>query len=172
MASSLTLEKPTSTGNLDEDVGHLCEQVYKLLGYMQEPMFSGNLVSLTQTVKSTLNLVTCAGMFLEDYFKPKLNGEPRTHCLTNADSLPCRRSRQPYLQKTNLDEFGRQLLIMKSSLDIGKDVNERRLPYTRRATPTPTVSLFTGFSRFGGGSRFETTTQGRKVGTDGADRTP
>ena len=86
--------KLASTGNLDEDVGHLCEQVYKLLGYMQEPMFSGNLVSLTQTVKSTLNLVTCAAMFLEDYFKPKLNSEPRTHCLTYADSPPCRRSFQ------------------------------------------------------------------------------
>ena len=74
--------KLASTGNLEEDVGRLCEQVYKLLGYMQEPMFSGNLVSLTQTVKSTLNLVTCAAMFLEDYFKPKLNGELRTHFLT------------------------------------------------------------------------------------------
>ena len=89
------------TRNLDEDVGHLCEQVYKLLGYMQERMFSGLLVSLTQTVKSTLNLVTCAAMFLEDYFKPKSNGEPRTHCLTNADSPTCRRSRQSCLQKTN-----------------------------------------------------------------------
>ena len=93
--------KLASTGNLDEDVGHLCEQVYKLLGYMQEPMFSGNLVSLTQTVKSTLNLVTCAAMFLEDYFKPKLNGEPRTHCLTNVDLPPFRRSRQSCLQKTS-----------------------------------------------------------------------
>jgi hypothetical protein len=89
--------KLASTGNLDEDVGHLCEQVYKLLGYMQGPMFSGNLVSLTQTVKSTLNLVMCAAMFLEDYFKPKLNSEPRTHCLFNADSPQCRRSRQSCL---------------------------------------------------------------------------
>jgi hypothetical protein len=94
--------KLASTRNLDEDVGHLCEQVYKLLGYMQEPMFSGNLVSLTQTVKSTLNLVTCAAMFLEDYFKPKLNGGPYTHRLTNADLPPFQRSRQPCLQKTNL----------------------------------------------------------------------
>ena len=78
----LNTGKLASTGNLDEDVGHLCEQVYKLLGYMQEPMFSGNLVSLTQTVKSTLNLVTCAAMFLEDYFKPKSNGELRTHSLS------------------------------------------------------------------------------------------
>ena len=46
--------KLASTGHLDEDVGHLCEQVYKLLGYMQEPMLSGNLVSLTQTVKVDL----------------------------------------------------------------------------------------------------------------------
>jgi hypothetical protein len=93
--------KLVSTENLDEDVGHLCEQVYKLLGYMQEPLFSGNLVSLTQTVKSTLNLVTCAAIFLEDYFNPKLDGEPRTPCLTNKDSPPCRRSRQSCLQKTN-----------------------------------------------------------------------
>lgn len=68
-----------ATGNLDEDVGHLCEQVHKLLGYMQEPMFSENLVSLTKTVKSTLNLVTCAAMFLEDHVKPELNSERRTH---------------------------------------------------------------------------------------------
>lgn len=70
--------KLASTGNLDEDVGNLCEQVYKLLGYMQEPVFCGKLVSLTQTVKSTLNLVTCAATFLEDYFKAKSNGEPHT----------------------------------------------------------------------------------------------
>ena len=94
--------KLASTGNLEDDVGHLCEQVNKLLGYMQEPIFSENLVSLTQTVKSTLNLVTCAAMFLEDYFKPKLNGEPYTHCLTNADSSPCQRSRRSCLQKTNI----------------------------------------------------------------------
>jgi hypothetical protein len=93
--------KLASTGNLDGDVDHLCEQVFKLFGYMQEPMFSGNLVSLTQTMKSTLNLVTCAAMFLEDYFNPKLNGEPLTHCLTNAHSPSCRRSRQSCLQKTN-----------------------------------------------------------------------
>ena len=79
LGSSLSPSKLAPTSNLDEDVGHLCEQVYKLLGYMQEPMFSGNLVSLTQTVKSVLNLVTCAAMFLEDYFKPKSNGESRNH---------------------------------------------------------------------------------------------
>jgi hypothetical protein len=89
--------KLASTNNLDEDVSHLCEQVYRLLGYMQEPMISGNLASLTQTVKSTLNLVTCAAMFLEDYFKPKLNSESCTHCLTNADLPPCQRSRQSCL---------------------------------------------------------------------------
>jgi len=76
----------------------------------------------------------------------------------------------PAFRKPILDEFGRQLMIMKSSLDIGKDVNERRLPYTRKPTPTATVSLFTGFSSRG--ARFETTNRGRDVGTDGADRTP
>jgi hypothetical protein len=79
----------------------------------------------------------------------------------------------PAFRNPILDEFGRQLMIMKSSLDIGKDVSERRLPYTRKPTPSPSVSLFTGFSsRSGGGSRFETTNQGRDVGTGGADRTP
>jgi hypothetical protein len=79
----------------------------------------------------------------------------------------------PAFRKPILDEFGRQLMVMKSSLDIGKDVSERRLPYTRKPTPSTTVSLFTGFSpRFGGGSRFDITNQGRDVGTDGADRTP
>jgi hypothetical protein len=59
---------------------------------------------------------------------------------------------------------------MKSSLDIGKDVSERRLPYTRKPTPSPSVSLFSGFSpRFGSGTRSETTNRGRDVG---ADRTP
>src|SRR6267154_1659518 len=79
----------------------------------------------------------------------------------------------PAFRKPILDEFGRQLMIMNSSLDIGKDVTQRRLPYTRKPTPTPTVSLFSGFSsRSGGGSRFEITNQGRYVGTDGADCTP
>jgi hypothetical protein len=84
--------KLASTGNLDEDVSHLGEQVSKLLGYMQEPMFSENLVSLTQTVKSVLNLVTCAAMFFEDCFKSKLNGEPRTYYHIGTDSPPRRRS--------------------------------------------------------------------------------
>ncbi len=86
---------------MDEDVNHLCEQVYELLGFMQEPKFSENLVSLTLTVKSILNLVTSAAMFLEDYFKPKLNGAPPTNCLTDVDSPPHQRSCQPRLQKTN-----------------------------------------------------------------------
>ena len=64
-------------------------------------------------------------------------------------------------------------MIMKSSLDIGKDVNvsERRLPYTRKPTPSPTMSLLTGFSSRIGGARVGTTNQGRDVGIDGADRT-
>jgi len=79
----------------------------------------------------------------------------------------------PAFRKPILDEFSRQLMIMKSSLDIGKDFSERRLPYSRKPSPSQTVSLFTGFSsRFGEGSRLETTNQGRDVGTDGADRTP
>ena len=64
-------------------------------------------------------------------------------------------------------------MIMKSSLDIGKDVNvsERRLPYTRKPIPSPTMSLLTGFSsRFGEGARVGTTNQGRD-GFDVADRT-
>jgi len=73
---------------LDEDVSHLSKQVYELLRYMQEPKFSGNLVSLAQTVNSALNLVTSAAMFLEDYFKPKSDGERRTYCLTNSDLTP------------------------------------------------------------------------------------
>ena len=93
--------KLASTRNLDEDVGHLCEQVYKLLKFMQEPRFSGNLVSHTQTLESTLNLVACAGRFLEDYFRPELTGEPHTRCLTNVDSPPRRRSRRSCFQKTN-----------------------------------------------------------------------
>ena len=92
--------KLASAGNLDEDVGHLCEQVYKLLEYMQEPMLSGNLVFLTKTVKSTLNLVTSAATFFEDYLKRKY-GKPCTHRLTNTHSLPCRRSLQTCFQKTN-----------------------------------------------------------------------
>lgn len=77
----------------------------------------------------------------------------------------------PAFRRPILEEFGRQLLIMKSSLDIGKDVSERRLPYTRK--PSPSVSLFTGFSpRFGEFARSETTNRGRNVRKDGADRTP
>jgi hypothetical protein len=94
-------EKLASIGDLDEDVSRLGEQVYKLLVHMQEPRFSENLVSLTQTVKSVLDLVLCAAMFLEDYFIPKLNGEPRTYCLTNTGSPPRRRSCQTCLQETN-----------------------------------------------------------------------
>ncbi|SRR6266478_2741595 len=86
--------KLASTGDLDEGVSHLSEQVYKLLGYMQEPKFSGNLVSLTQTVNSVLNLVTSAAVFLEDYFKPRSNGKLCTYCLTNPDLTPCQRFRQ------------------------------------------------------------------------------
>ena len=79
----------------------------------------------------------------------------------------------PAFRKPILDEFRKQLMVMKSSLDIGKDVIERRLPYTRKPTPSPTVSLFTGFSsRVGGGSRFETANKGRYVGTEGTNRTP
>jgi hypothetical protein len=94
-------EKLAPIGNLEEDISHLGEQVYTLLGYMQERMLSENLVSPTQTVKSVLNLVTCAAMFLEDCFKPKSNGEQRTYYLTNTDSPPRRRSCQSRLQKTN-----------------------------------------------------------------------
>ena len=79
----------------------------------------------------------------------------------------------PVSRKPTLDEFGRQLTIMKSSLDFGKDVGKCRLPYTGKPTLSPSVSHFTGLSsRFGGGARFETTTQGRDVETDRADRTP
>jgi hypothetical protein len=86
-----------STSTFDEDFSkdfsHLGEEVYKLLGYvMKEPMFSENLLSLTPTVKSVLNLVKCAAMFLEDCSKPKLNGEPRTYFFIGRDSPPCRRS--------------------------------------------------------------------------------
>lgn len=71
---------------MDEDVNHLGEEVYKLLGYMmEEPIFSENLVSLSPTMKSVFNLAKCAAMFLEDCFKPELNGEQRTHYLTNTD---------------------------------------------------------------------------------------
>ena len=78
----------------------------------------------------------------------------------------------PAFRKPILDEFSRQLTIMKSNLDIGKDVSERRLPYTRKPTPAPNVSLFAGFSsQFGGGARFDTN-RGRDGGTDGADCTP
>ena len=62
---------------------------------------------------------------------------------------------------------------MKSGFDIGKDVGKSGLPYTRKPTLSPSVSHSSGLSsRFGGGARFETTTQGLNVGTDGADRTP
>lgn len=63
-------------------------------------------------------------------------------------------------------------MIMKSSLDIGKDVSERKLPYTRKPTPNPSMSLFTGFSpRFDSGAWFETPNQGRDFGTDGINCT-
>lgn len=73
---------------MDEDISHLGGQLYDLIGHMQRPTSSENSVSLAQipVVKSVLNLVTSAAMFLEDYFKPKLNGEPGIYCLTNTDS--------------------------------------------------------------------------------------
>ena len=89
------------TRNLDDDVGHLCKQVYKLLKFMQELWFSGNLLSQTQTLWSTLNLVACAAKFLEDYFRQELTGEPCTRCLTNVDSPPRRRSCRSRFQKPN-----------------------------------------------------------------------
>ena len=173
LGSSLIL-KLVSTGRLENDVGHLCDQVYKLLRYMQKPVFSGNLVSLSKTVKSTLILIRSAAMFLEDYLSHKSNGEPHTHFLTNATYSHAKDLAKPASRKPILDEFDGQLMLMENSLDIGKDVSvsERRLPYTRKLTLSPTASHFTSFPYpFGGGSRFETTNQGRDGGTSGTDRT-
>ena len=79
----------------------------------------------------------------------------------------------PVSRNPILVEFGRQITIMKSSLDIGRDVAKSKLPYTRKPTLSPTVSHSTSLSsRSGGGARFETTAQGLDVGTDGADCTP
>ena len=148
---SFLILKLMSTGDLENDVGHLCHRVYKLLGYMQEHMFSGNLFSLTKTVESTLILITSAAMFLEDYFSDKLNGEPRTHFLTNAAHSHAKDLANPASRKSILDDFGRQLMLMESSLKIGKDVSvsEKMLPYNMKPTPN----------------------QERDDGTGGADRT-
>jgi hypothetical protein len=70
--------KLASISNFDEDVKHLCEEIYKFLDYMQGPMFTEYLSSLTQTVKSVLNLVGNAAMFLEDCF----NNEPNSQLCT------------------------------------------------------------------------------------------
>jgi hypothetical protein len=79
----------------------------------------------------------------------------------------------PVFRKPILAEFSKQLTIMKSSLDIGKDVSERRLPYSRKPVPSPTVSVLTNFSpRVGGSARGETRDQGREIGIGGAKRTP
>ena len=171
-----------STSTFDEDFSkdfsHLGEEVYKLLGYvMKEPMFSENLLSLTLTVKSVLNLVKCAAMFLEDCSKPKLNGEPRTYFFIGRDSPPLHAEdlADPAARKPTLDEFGKELIIMKSSLrlSIGNDLIERRLPYTRKPIRSPTVSVYTTLSpQFSGDSRYEFRNQGREIGTGEANRTP
>ena len=72
------------TSNLDEGVEHLGKKIHRLLDYVQRPMFSEHLASLTQTVKSLLNLVRNAAMFLEDCFGPKLNSELLTYCLLDS----------------------------------------------------------------------------------------
>jgi len=61
---------------------------------------------------------------------------------------------------------------MKSSLDIGKDVSEKRLPYTRKPIPNPNVSPFDFLSRHVRDARNEIRNQGRESGIGRADRTP
>jgi hypothetical protein len=78
------------TSNLGEGVEHLGGKIYKLLDYVQRPIFSEHLASLTQTVKSLLNLVRNAAMFFEDCSGPKPNSELLTYCLS-ITGLPPRR---------------------------------------------------------------------------------
>ena len=91
------------TSNLDEGVEHLGKKIHRLLDYVQRPMFSEHLASLTQTVKSLLNLVRNAAMFLEDCFGPKLNSELLTYCLSITGSPPRRRFCQSRLQNSNYE---------------------------------------------------------------------
>jgi uncharacterized protein with von Willebrand factor type A (vWA) domain len=91
------------TSNLDEGVEHLGKQIHRLLDYVQEPTFYENLESLTQTMKSLLNLVRNAAMFLEDCFSPRLNSELLTYCLSITGSPLRRRFYQSRLQNANYE---------------------------------------------------------------------
>ena len=158
---------------MDEDVRHLGEEVYEFLGYMmQEPMFSENLVPLTLTAKSVLNLVKCAAMFLEDYFKLGLYGEQRTYCLTNTD-LPCAEDlADSSSRKPIVENFNKEFIFMKSSLSIGREVCERTLPYNRELIPSRNLTMSTLTISLGEGAINEPRNQGREIGMGETNCTP
>jgi hypothetical protein len=92
----------------------------------------------------------------------------RTQIYPHAEELA-----DPAFRKTILDDFGKQLTIVKSSLDIGKDVSKMRPPYTRKPIPSPTVSVLTRFPpQLSGGARNGFRNQWLGGGTDATNRTP